>query len=104
MRHGAVSTSDPEGRLRVQVAEPDLLLRYRFGLKLTDFLVCRRCGVYVAAVMDGSDGRSIGVLNVNILDAREPFARPAEPMRYGNETAEDRVARRQTSWMPIEMS
>jgi len=54
-------------------------VRYRFGLGITDFLLCRKCGVYVAAVMTTAEG-ALGVLNVNVLDDRTPFARPAEPM------------------------
>ena len=33
------------------VVEPEQLLRYRFALGITDFLICRSCGVYVAAVV-----------------------------------------------------
>jgi hypothetical protein len=36
--------------------EPALLTRYRWGLATADFLVCGRCGVYVAAVL--SEGAS----------------------------------------------
>jgi hypothetical protein len=102
-RHGAVTTSDSSGRLRVDVDGPEKLQRYRFALGITDFLVCRFCGVYVAATMD-TDGRLLGVLNVNALDEREPFARrQPEPMRYGAETVEDREARRAKTWMPVEV-
>jgi hypothetical protein len=95
-RHGGVTTSDPAGRLVIEVGQPEQLLRYRFALGITDFLVCRTCGVYVAAVM-----ASIGVLNVNVLDEREPFARPAQPMNYGTEGIADREARRAKVWMPV---
>ena len=43
-------TSDPQGRVTVRVQDAAQLSRYRFGLALADFLVCRRCGVYVAAL------------------------------------------------------
>ncbi len=100
VRHGGVTTSDPAGLLVVEVRQPGQLQRYRFALGITDFLNCRSCGVYVAAVM-GSEGRSLGVLNVNVLDDREPFARAAQPMQYGAEKVEDREARRATAWMPV---
>src|SRR2546422_3499160 len=58
-RHGARTTSDPSGRVVITVHHPDELLRYRFGLETADFLVCTRCGIYVAAVMEeGSGSRS----------------------------------------------
>jgi hypothetical protein len=101
-RHGGVTTSDPAGRLMVAVAEPGQLQRYRFALGITDFLICRTCGVYVAATME-AEGRVLGVLNVNVLDEHEPFARRPEPMQYGAETADDREARRAKVWMPVEL-
>ena len=101
-RHGAVHTSDPEGRLVVDVGQPERLQRYRFALGITDFLICRTCGTYVAAVTE-LEGRSLGVLNVIVLDEREPFARPPTPMEFGPERVEDREARRAKAWMPVEV-
>jgi hypothetical protein len=100
-RHGGITTSDPAGHLRIEVSRHDVLTRYRFALGITDFLICRTCGVYVAAVMETED--TIGVLNVNVLDDREPFARQPEPMQYGAEAVEDRQARRAKVWMPVEV-
>lgn len=101
-RHGGITTSDPAGRFIIEVREPEQLQRYRFALGITDFLICRTCGVYVAATME-SDNRILGVLNVNVLDEREPFARPTTPMEYGEEAVEDREARRAKVWMPVEV-
>jgi len=50
-RHGARATSDASGRVRFTIRETEALIRYRFGLRTADFLVCARCGIYVAAVM-----------------------------------------------------
>jgi hypothetical protein len=101
-RHGGVTTSDPAGRLVVEVRDSGQLQRYRFALGITDFLICRTCGVYVAATM-AVDGKTLGVLNVNVLDERELFARQPEPMQYGAETVEDRESRRAKVWMPVEV-
>ncbi len=100
LRHGAVSTADPAGQLYVDVREAELLHRYRFALKITDFLVCRSCGVYVAATMKADD-RWLGVLNVNVLDDRKAFARQPEPTEFGTEKVQDREARRAKAWMPV---
>jgi hypothetical protein len=102
VRHGGVTTSDPAGLLVVAVRQPEQLQRYRFALGITDFLVCRTCGVYVAAVME-TDGRVLGVLNASVLDEREPFARSPSPMEYGAEKAGEREARRAKVWMPVEI-
>jgi len=101
-KHGARTTSDPAGRLRVSARDPELLLRYRFALGITDFLVCKSCGTYVTATMDAA-ARRLGTLNVNVLDEREPFLRSAEPVSYFRENVEQRAARRLMAWMPVEL-
>lgn len=101
-KHGARTTSDPDGRLRVSVRDRAQLEVYRFGLGVTDFLVCRSCGVFVAATMQASKTPR-GVLNVNVLDQREHFLRRAEPVDYFREDVEQRMARRLLAWMPVEV-
>jgi hypothetical protein len=101
-RHGARVTTDPKGRLRVIVGHPDGLLTYRFGLGITDFLLCARCGVFVSGMMP-IEGRLVATLNVNVLDDGTPFARDAAPVRYDDETREARVARRRSAWTPAEL-
>ena len=53
--HGARTVADPEGALRIAVANAALCSFYRFGLQTAEYLVCRDCGVYVAAVMRDGD-------------------------------------------------
>jgi hypothetical protein len=101
-RHGGVTTSDPAGRLVVEVRQRERLQRYRFALGITDFLICGTCGVYVAAVME-IEGSSLGVLNVSVLDEREPFARAPTSMDYGTEQVREREARRVKAWMEVEV-
>ena len=101
-KHGARTTSDPAGRLRISNRDPALLERYRFALGITDFLVCKSCGTYVAATIEAA-ARRIGTLNVNVLDEREPFLRRGEPVAYFRENTEQRVARRLLAWMPVEV-
>ena len=47
--HGAVTLSDAEGAMRID-AEADALVRYRFGLKTADFLICARCAWPLRAI------------------------------------------------------
>jgi hypothetical protein len=97
-RHGARTSSDPGGQVEV-VEGPPGAARYRFGLRTADFLICRGCGVYVAAVLE-ADGGLLSTLNVNLLDARDVFD-PAPPLyHYDRETAEERRARRKARWTP----
>jgi len=98
-KHGARTTSDPSGRVVITVHHPDELLRYRFGLETADFLVCTRCGIYVAAVM--SEGAtSYATVNVDTLDAVDRLTQPATPVTYEGESAAERSARRRTRWTP----
>jgi hypothetical protein len=98
-RHGARNTSDPAGRLTVVVADPAALSRYRFGLGITEFLVCGTCGIYVVATMvDGE--RLLATVNVNTMDDAAAFDRPPTPRHYDAESADVRLARRREAWTP----
>jgi len=101
-RHGARTMGDPGGSVEFHAA-PDAVLRYRFGLGITDYLLCARCGTYVGAIME-DEGRSIGIVNVNMLDIRDTFD-PAPPLHvYDGENIEKRRARRRKFWMPATLS
>jgi hypothetical protein len=76
-KHRARTTSDPNGRVRIS-AHGSKLLRYRFGLKTADFLVCDNSGVYMAAVISRGNS-SYATLNVNVLDRASEFVRPHFP-------------------------
>ena len=96
-RHGARTMGDPAGSVEFRAA-PNAISRYRFGLGITDYLLCRTCGTYVGAIME-DDGRSIGIVNVNMLDIRDTFD-PAPPLHvYDGENADKRRARRRKFWM-----
>jgi len=97
---GALSTSDPAGRVRVPVGEADLVQRYRFGLRITDYLICRRCGVYVLAVAE-MDGKNYAVISANALDCRAEMTAVPQPMDYDGETVAARQARRKMRWTPV---
>ncbi len=73
--------------------------RYRFALRTADFLVCRTCGVYVAAVCTIDDA-TFGTLNVNVLEARAAFTQAPARVDYDAETVAERIARRRRAWTP----
>lgn len=96
-RHGARTMGDPGGSVEFRAA-PGAVSRYRFGLGITDYLLCDKCGTYVGAIME-DEGRSIGIVNVNMLDIRDTFD-PAPPLHvYDGENPEKRRARRRKFWM-----
>ncbi len=98
-RHGSIAVSDPAGSLEVRIRDAGEVSRYRFGLRTADFLVCRTCGVYVAAVST-IEGATFATLNANVLDAREAFTQRPVPVAYDGETAEERLGRRRRAWTP----
>lgn len=100
-QHAALSTSDPEGHVRFQAADPERLARYRFGLKTADFLVCRDCGVYLGALMADGD-RAYAILNVNACAEPQRFLQKPVVMDYGAEDEAGRKARRRAKWTPAD--
>ncbi len=98
-RHGATALTDPAGKLEVRLRDPLEVSRYRFGLRTADFLVCRTCGVFVAAVCTVDDA-TYATLNANVLERREAFTRAPVPVHYDAEDAAERIARRRRAWTP----
>ncbi len=98
--HQARTTSDPTGSLAFQIHDRTRLVRYRFGLRITDFLLCAECGVYLAATTTTPRGR-YGVINVNALREIPPGMAAPQPMSYGGESESERTARREARWTPI---
>lgn len=98
-RHRPAYTTDPAGHVTIRAARHDDLARYRFGLRLADFLICRTCGVFVAAFEPGAPGRA--VVNLAVLDrARELVGEPTQFTAYDTEDAAARTARRARTWTP----
>jgi hypothetical protein len=98
--HGALSTSDPAGSLEFVEHAPRALHRYRFGHKMTDFLLCRDCGAYIGATMQ-SGSAGFGIINVRILHELAGQLPEATPMEYQTESAAERRARREKRWTPL---
>jgi hypothetical protein len=98
-RHGATVATDPAGRLEVRAQDAAEVSRYRFAMRTADFLICRRCGVFVAAVCD-LEGATYATLNLNVLEQRARFTSAPAPVSYDREPAEERLARRRRAWTP----
>lgn len=99
-KHGVRSVADPAARVRIRIADVNAVTQYRFGLRTADFLVCRECGVYAAAVLDTGDGR-FATTNLNILNDEKRFTRLPLTISYEGETAEQRLGRRRRKWSPV---
>ena len=91
--------SDPEGLFEVRADDWSLVERYRFGTRTCDFLICRCCGVFIAAVAEMTEGAR-AVVNVNCLDDRERFTSAPTMHEFQGETIDSRLSRRAANWMP----
>lgn len=97
-RHNQAAVSDPEGTMEI-VVPADAPAPYRFGMKITDFHVCDRCGVFMAASWRDGDA-DFAVVNYRVLDDWERFTQPPVPIDFDGEDAAARVARRRKNWTP----
>ena len=94
-RHQARYASDPDGHIRFVVRDPDCLQRYQFGARTLDFLLCRNCGCYLGATLDGQQA----CVNVNSWQ----HVGEATPADYDGESVESRTQRRKRGWSPSDM-
>lgn len=102
-KHASRAAADPEGHLTIEVTDPALLQRYSFGLRTAAYLLCRNCGVYVAAVtLDKATPRALVI--VNALESHEDFTRTPLAVSYDGEDRAARVKRRREGWTPVSFS
>jgi hypothetical protein len=99
--HGVLTTSDPAGRLRFRINDADSLQRYRFGLQTADFLLCRRCGVYIGTQMETARG-AFGIINALALTPVPQELPVAATMNYDLESSNERTTRREERWTPLD--
>jgi hypothetical protein len=97
--HATRTVSDPEGLFEVSAEDWGLVERYRFGSRTAEYLICKRCGVYVGAVCETAAGLR-AVVNTNALDDRAAFTVVPSSPDYEGETTEARLARRAANWTP----
>ena len=98
-KHNARAFSDPKAHVTLTAAEPRQLQRYTFGLRTSEQIICRRCGVYVAMTLVEGE-RVWSVVNADTLEDRALFSRATEPRDYDTEDREGRIARRKARWCP----
>ena len=99
-KHGSRAAADPAGRLTIRVRDETAITRYRFGLETAEYLICRTCGVYVAAITIG-ESEPRGIVIVNALDESGLFTRAPAAVDFDAEGREARLARRRARWMPV---
>jgi hypothetical protein len=98
-KHASRAVSDPDGLVQITILDGMKMSPYRFGFATADYIVCRECGVYVAAVMTEGE-RSWSVTIVNALEDAADFTGPVVPVDFSAEEKEERLARRRAGWTP----
>ena len=98
--HNPRMVSDPEGLFEIWADDWSIVQNYRFGTRTCDFLICRQCGVFIAAVSDMTEAKVCAVVNVNCLSDRARFTGAPTVHDFEGETAESRLSRRNANWMP----
>jgi hypothetical protein len=95
-KHQAAYLSDPEGSLHLQITDNSEASRYRQGSGQAQLLLCKRCGVLVAAIFE-ADGQWHGAANARAVDAAVSFGaqQSVSPQKL---TATDKVRRWQEIW------
>jgi hypothetical protein len=97
--HNPRIVAEPKGLFEVWADDWSLMENYRLGTRSCDFLICRRCGVFVAAVSEPTAGTQ-AVVNVNCFSDRERFTSAPVVHDFEDETIETRLSRRAANWMP----
>jgi hypothetical protein len=91
--------ADAEGLFEVWADDWSLVENYRFGTRTCNFLICRRCGFFFAAVSEMTS-ETRAVVNVNCLNDRDRFTSVPVVRDFEAETIETRSSRRPANWMP----
>ncbi len=94
-KHGAAWVADPQGSLLIRIHDERDAGRYAQGAEIAEMLLCRRCGVLVAALWRSQ--RLYGVVNASVLAARDQFADP-KPVSPKELSPEQKVSRWQSIW------
>jgi hypothetical protein len=97
--HNTRTASDPDGAVDIRADDWSLVQLYRFGTGTAEFVICRRCGVYIGAIGDSGAGTR-AVINTTCLDDRALFTRDPAPTDHDGEIIENRLARRAANWTP----
>ncbi|MGD9811906.1 MAG: hypothetical protein AB7U35_11320 [Sphingobium sp.] len=97
-KHNQAAISDPAGDVEIMLPA-DAPPPYRFGLGITDFHVCDRCGVFVAASWSDDDAL-YAVVNYRALDDLAAFTQAPVAIDFEGEDLAAREARRRKGWTP----
>ncbi|MFD2453727.1 GFA family protein [Ideonella paludis] len=97
-KHGAAYISDPQGRLRLEVAEAAALHHYTQGSGLANFVLCQHCGVLMGVVFEHGE-QVLGAVNARCL-AEHAALGPAQTASPQTLSAAEKQQRWAALWTP----
>ena len=97
LQHGRISTSDPDGEMRVTIKAPEKINKYRFGHRTADFYICGDCGG-IPVVTSEVDGATIGLVDVRMIEGFAWSRADTSSHDFEGEEIGDRLARRKSYW------
>lgn len=91
LKHGASYISDSEGKLVISFKDERDVSRYQQGNKLADFLICKNCGVLVAACSE-IHGKLYATINSKAITNNSKFGikQSASPKKLDAQTKTER--------------
>ena len=98
--HGARWLAHPAAHCALTIIDTSALLRYRFGTRTADFLVCGRCGILTVACCEITTV-DYAVINANTFTNLPAGALASAGTNFDGEDTAARLTRRQRNWMPI---
>ena len=94
-----IHCSDPKGSVTFLFSDSQNVNLYRHGTKTADFVICKTCNSYMAAVMLTSKGR-VSVINLEHLINKIKFTE-INNLSWVDEDLESRLFRRDMTWTPV---
>ncbi len=74
-KHGAAYISDTNGKLAIQIRNPNEIAKFKHGSGIADFITCKLCGVFVA-VTYSLEEQLLGSLNSRTLENMSDLPEP----------------------------
>jgi len=98
-KHGAIYTSDPEGKISIKIKAKENIKKYQFASKCTEFIFCGICGVMPLSVTE-IDGNIFALINIKTSN-KELLDLPVQIIDFGKELIEESIKRRKSKWISI---
>jgi hypothetical protein len=101
-QHDASSIEDPTGRVSLLLRRPGDAYRYRFATRSVDYLICRRCGGFVAAVAHNDPGAH-AVVNARLFPALPAMVCQEVREDHHGLTQSERLTNRLACWPTVDL-